>query len=607
MATETLRATARAGKARSWAPNRFGEREVRIALGGAMVVSAALSLWFSRDTTLTTDWLYAFSSTPQLDLRVAIEPENGHLVLTGRLVHAAILNLFGADYLVYRLLTAGSVLLMAGLFFVLAKRRIGPVAALAPTLVLLFYGSDAEHVISGNGFAFILALAAGIGALLALEREDLSGDLGACLLLCLTVATYSVGLAFVAGAAVLIMIGADRWRRAWVFLVPGLLYVAWFLWSRASGAGVSSPETTGGLEASNLLLVPNWALNSLAAVGSSLVGLNYPPLGRGWGPLVAVVALAALGWRLWRGSIPRWLWAAMALPAVLWVIEAVAAAPPSRVPQSSRYLLSGAIAVLIVAVEAARDVRFGRRGILALYAVAAIGVLTNIALLRNGERDMRDKSKVVAPELTAVEIAGGRLGPQPPARSNVPWVARVTGQADPNPLAPLAPADRNAAFGAPAPEKPYLATGYMEAVRRFGSPALSLPELRAQEEPIRQRVDGYLADSLGLHLQPTSTPGTQCRRVNRSPGQGGGGAVPAQELRDPAAVSFKLPPGGAVLTALGQPEPLRLRRFGTLFTVDAGALLPGAPRALRVPRDSAPDAWYASIRASSVLVCNLRG
>jgi hypothetical protein len=124
-----------------------------------------------------------------------------------------------------------------------------------------------------------------------------------------------------------------------------------------------------------------------------------------------------------------------------------------------------------------------------------------------------------------------------------------------------------------------------------GSPAFSLPELRAQPQSGR-RVDGSLADSLGLHLQPTSTPGRQCRRI------------PGNALQ---VVRFKLPTGGAVLSTRGQSAPLTLRRFGTFFTVQAGTLLPGEPMALRIPRDSAPDAWYASIPTSAVLACALPG
>ncbi len=74
--------------------------------------------------------------------------------------------------------------------------------ALAPCLVLLVFGSDSLHVLTGNGFTVVGALGCGIGALLALERDDRGGDLGACALLCLGLATYTVALAFVAAIGV---------------------------------------------------------------------------------------------------------------------------------------------------------------------------------------------------------------------------------------------------------------------------------------------------------------------------------------------------------------------------------------------------------------------
>jgi hypothetical protein len=558
MATTTLRATAGAREARSWAPKGIGETEVRIVLGGAMVVSAVLGLWFSRNTTFSQDGIYVFSSTPELDLRGAIEPYSPHLILIPRVVFAAILNAFGAGYLPFRLLTTASVLLTAGLFFEFAKRRIGAVVALAPTLVLLFYGSAGIHVISGGGWGVLLTLEAGLGALMALEREDLRGDIGACLLLCVAVATYSVGFAFVSGAAVLIMLGAARWRRAWVFLIPALLYGAWFLWSRGHGAGAGESPIT----LSNLLLTPNWMFNSLASVGAALMGLNYPALGEGWGPLVAVVALIALGWRFWRGNITKWLWAAMAVPATLWTLEA-SAFSMFRAPGSSRYMFTGAIAVLLVAVEAARGVRLGRRGIVILYVVAAISLMTNIALLRDSSAQFRRMAISERADLSAVELGGGRVSPRL-TTPVLPAVLLRTG-------------------------KQNIATGYIEAVRQYGSPAFSLPELRAQAEPIREQVDAALADTFGLRLQPTSAPAGNCQPVT---GQGRG---------------FKLPAGGAVLRTTGARGPLRLRRFGNAFTVEAGILAPGVPMALPVPSDAAPDPWYASALTSAVLLCHFKG
>ena len=80
--------------------------------------------------------------------------------------------MFGVGYLPFQLLTVAVVVLTAGMFFAYAGRRVGKLAALAPTLVLLVFGSDSGHLLSGNGFTVIGALACGLGALLALDRDD---------------------------------------------------------------------------------------------------------------------------------------------------------------------------------------------------------------------------------------------------------------------------------------------------------------------------------------------------------------------------------------------------------------------------------------------------
>jgi hypothetical protein len=550
----TTAAKPRPDAARSRTPWRIDDADVRIFLAAAMVVSVAAGLWFSRDTTFTVDELSWYRTSPQLDVEGAIAPYNGHLILTSRLVYAGILDVFGSGYLPFRLLGMGAVLLTAGLFFVFASRRIGSLVALAPTLVLLFYGSAPEHAISGNGFTVLLALALGIGALLALEREDRRGDVTACALLGLALATYSVGIAFAAAAATLILIGADRWRRIWIFLLPTLLYGGWLLWSRTAGADLDTGNVagTGGITLSNLLLVPDWALGGLATACSALLGLNYPFVAdgeSGWGPALAFVALVALGFRLQRGSVSRWLWALLAVPATLWVIEATASLERIRTPDNSRYIFPATIAILLVAVEAARGTRLGHHGIVVLYIAVVISLATNLALLREGGRQSRVTSVVSRSDLVAAELV------------------RTSDEST-------------------------QANEYAPAIREYGSPGFSLPELRAQPESSRERVDSALARSLGLGLEPTSASPRDCRRITAEGGRG---------------TSFELPTGGAVLSTRQAPSELSLRRFGSAFTLTAGTLEPGAPSALAVPADSAPDPWYASTPASALAVCGPPG
>ena len=89
----------------------------------------------------------------------------------------------------------------------------GELPALAPALVLLFFGSSWQMIITGLGFNVVFSVAMGLGALLALERGDRIGDLLACGLLLVSVATLSIGLAFLVGVATSVLLGSDRRRR----------------------------------------------------------------------------------------------------------------------------------------------------------------------------------------------------------------------------------------------------------------------------------------------------------------------------------------------------------------------------------------------------------
>ncbi len=151
MATTATESRSESARGRSWAPDRIGDAQVEIALAVAMVGAILLGVWLGRDTTYSPDEMYFFSSTPHLGLQAALEPYNGHLVLVPRLIYAAVLHTSGASYFHFRLLGISSVLLTTALFFVFARRRVGALVALAPALVLLFFGSDAYHAVSGNG------------------------------------------------------------------------------------------------------------------------------------------------------------------------------------------------------------------------------------------------------------------------------------------------------------------------------------------------------------------------------------------------------------------------------------------------------------------------
>jgi hypothetical protein len=539
------------------------DRDVWLILAPLMVVAAGLVLWLGRDSSFSTDEIDWLASTPGLDLHDSLQPYNGHLILGIRLAYVAMFNAFGTAYVPFRILGYATVLLVACLMFVFLSRRVGRLAAAAPTLVLLVYGSDANHVLLGNGFGDLFPIATGVGALLCLEREDRLGDLAACALLSAGVATYSVGLAFIGGAAALILLDPARRRRFWVFLVPALLYGAWLVWSRDSGA-----STDSNVQISNLLLAPSWSANSLAAAGSSLLGLNYPSFGESWGPLVALLALSALAWRMAKGAVTVWLWGMLAIAATLWVVESTAALPGLREPDAARYVFSGSVAVLLVAAEAARGVRLGRRGLAILYAVAVCSIATNVALLRNAGADLRTQAVVSRADLGVVEILDGRLGPwTPPALlppghdpAELLWVVlRLTGEQNE-------------------------ATGYMAATREFDSPGYSSAELRELSPTVRAYEDSVLAGTLDLALEPAPGRPAGCRPTGVAP--------------------LRLPAGGAILRAGRSGATVQLGRFALPPSVAVGSLHPGSASALAIPVDAAPDPWYLAA-TGQVSICPL--
>jgi hypothetical protein len=535
-------------------------------LATAMAIAAALILYLNRGTTFYLDeltWLYA---SPALDTPgEVLEPHEGHLIATTRLVFKAILETVGLEYAAFRVIAVASVLLSAGLFYVLAKRRIGGLPALAPTLVLLFLGSAWQHVVIPVGFPITLSVAAGLASLLMLERCDRRGDIAASLLLVVSVATYTTGLAFLVGVAISVLLRPDRRRRAWIFLVPLVLYAAWWLWSLSADASAESEVT-----ASNVLVIPNWVADSLASVMAGLSGLGYDfadatpdVIDSAWGRILTALALVALAIRIRRGGIPPPVWAFLGIGLTYWVLGALASGA-FRTPDSVRYMYMGSVAVLLVGVAALPPLRLSRRGLAILFAVAALCLGSNFALLRDAGGRFRDYSAVVQSRLAALELARDRVDPSLDA-----------------PDADLVQAP---------------ASAYFAVLDGYGSAAYSLAELQRQGEDVREAADRGLTDALQLRLE-ASRPAVRSDRCEVVFGDTPG-----------AAVLVDLPRGGAALRARGpSAAALTLGRFADLPSAELGSLSPGRPATLRIPPDASPTPWRTAVAgASSVEVCELR-
>jgi hypothetical protein len=536
-------------------------------LGAAMAAAAALILYLNRGGTYYVDEVHFLYRTPGLEgLGDVLQPLNGHLVATTRLAFGVVLEVFGSGYLPFRLLAVATLLTCVALFYVLVKRQVGALAALAPAILLLLLGSDTQHVVIPVGFTILFSVAAGLGALLALDRGDRLGDVAACGLLTVSIATFGTGLAFAVGIAIALLMRGDRWRRAWIVVVPLAVYAAWWLW--ALDVPSSGDEQ---VKFSNLALIPAYVLESLAAVMAALTGLNYDfgelrprvhVLDAGWG--LAVVAIGALVLRLRRGDVPPLMWAALGIVLTYWVLGALVASE-LRPPGLTRYLFVGALGVLLVAAAAASSVRFSRLGVAVLFAVAGAGLATNLALMRDGAAAYRAHSAEQRAEFTAFELARGHV--------EVEYDSEV--------LRPeLAPEGTRAAT-------------YFEIVDRYGgSPAFSVVELERQPEAVRQAADRALAGVLEVAVAPAEPRAPRDCREHRSETAGG-------------SIEIELPAGGADLSAdAAEPATLAMGRFADASTVELGTLAPGDTAELAVPADGAPTPWRVSVgEARAVTLC----
>jgi hypothetical protein len=530
-----------------------GDAWAWVALAVAMAISAAVILRAARGLTFGADELSYFGRLVESDGRPAeygfgleylLAPHNGHLQVGGKLVYEASFALFGAAHGPLRVAELVGLLACVALFFELARRRVGPAPALAAAIGLLFMGAAWELMLWPFDLHTTYSLACGLAAVLALERGDRRGDLAACALLVASVAMIEVGLAFVGAAAVLVALGRDRLRRAWVVAVPLALYAAWWLWARRFAQE--------DVDLARLEDLPGSVAESMTAVVAAFTGLYAHGVGV-WpnvldpepaAAVVAAVAAAALALGLWRAQVTPRAWMLIVALAAYWTLIALA----DRPPDSSRYTLAGVILLLLIAAEAARGWGTSRRRGLAITGavalVVALALPVGLDKLSDGTEWSRAGADLNRVEVTMVELARDRVDP------------------DFNPGARLF-----ASAGVPA-------GAYVRAAERIGSLGISLHELRGLAPPLRARADQVLATAYELEAVPADEPASgRCTRA---------GAEPVRLA--PAVATFQGPPGGAEL-ALG--------RFSGAAVVDLGPLAAGTRVAVEIPSDHAGDPWWA--------------
>lgn len=533
----------------SAAPPERRERDLPAAWGVLALLSFVAFVLIYRKGLGTTfyydEWNFVMNRRAW-DLDTFLRAHNEHFSLVPVLIFKVLFATVGLDsYGVYRALLLVVHLTVVVLLFMYARRRVGDLLALVFAVPVLFLGAAWNDLLVPFQLGFVIPVACGIGALLALDRRDLVGDILACVLLVVGIASSGVGIAFAAAVLVETLLRSDRRRALWIAGIPIVLYGLWSL-KYGDPTATAQGRTLYELIRDNLPAVPGYVATAIAGSVGAVVGI-----GLDWGRPLALAGVIALAVWLGRGRCSPRLLALLAAGAAYWGLGALFRAHLNA-PVDSRYLYLGGILVLLIALEFVREIPVTWP----LAAVAAVLVgasaLANFGSLRSGSQYLQEWSRYVGVELSALELAGPSTDP--------------TFRPDPM-------------------RAPDITAGkYFDAVDEYGSPAADVSDIPGHAEPERAAADGVLLGSLGVSLAP-GEPGGPCRKGTGS-------------------LETDVPADGLAMPAEGTPVEVRLRSFAAGFPEAAFATVPaGKTLVLRIPqRDDL--AWHARLTsAGRVAAC----
>jgi len=537
-------------------------RNVPVLLLGVALAAAAVVLAKAQwDVTFFQDTWAFLLDRQDFSAESFFHPHNEHIVVVPVVITKVLLEVFGMTSNTPEQVAMGLTEMVAAiLLFVYVRRRTNPWLALMAASLVLFLGSAWPILLWPFENEFTLPIAFGLAMLLFLDREDGHGDAWACAMLVLAVLSGSLGISFVLAAAVDVFLErrARGWRRAYVFLVPGLVYLAWY-----AGWG---HEAETHITLQNILNSPVYVMEGFAAALSSLTGLSKTPASGpasiDFGVPLLVAALVALGYRIRRYGVPRGFWA-VAVAGVSYYLLAAFNYIPGREATATRYVYAGAVFVILIAAELLRGVRWNRDALLVAAGVVLVAIVPNLGYMKTGGEWEREQSVFTRADLAALEIARPTVDP-----AYVLSDPEVAG---------------TASLGAVEAGK------YFEAADRWGSAAYSVSELEAAPSVGRHYADVVLSRVLPLQTEVLPEPSHSLA----------GGCV-IQAADSPRDSEVELRPGLHRIELAPGPEAVfKLRRFASGEYPVVTEPSPGASvTLLRIPRDEAPNPWYLHVEAS---------
>ncbi|MFA9401144.1 MAG: hypothetical protein ACERKT_08565, partial [Acidobacteriota bacterium] len=489
-------------------------RPYEVLLGALMLASAALLIHYRSDLNfMLDDWAFVIYREDG-GLGDFLDPHNEHISILPVAIFKLFLSVFGmGSAMPLQILSVAAFLLSVFVLFVYLKSLVAEPAALIGCAVILFLGAAWEDLLWAFQIGFSISMAAGIGALVMLRRQDSFGDRIACLLLVISMISTSLGIPFAIGAGVMLLLQRENLiRRLYVTVVPVCVYGLWYLgWGHTAESALSFD---------NALHAPEYIARSFSLTATEVTGLSkvlsstevIPSL------LVGLLALVAVAWGVrQREGIPRPLLVAAAIALAFWGLAALNLAP-GRGFEASRYQFPNAVFLLMILAGAFEGARPRARLLAVLGLIALAAIVVNIDAMRSGYWNvLKPLSDKGIAGLTAVEIARGTVNPGLAIGMNLDDTAYVT------------------------------AGDYFEAEEKYGSPAWSESEIEESSGLARSRVDQILVAALpvsGIPL-PAGLASGSCEVVRAgSPGS-------AQNIRLPAQ-TFTFRPQRQVFLAVGR-------------------------------------------------------
>lgn len=528
-------------------------------LAVALAAAAVLLLVYASGLTYFQDSWEFLMHRRDFSADALLQPHNEHIVVLPVLIQQLLLRLFGmgAEMPGFVILTA-FLLATAALVFVYIRRRVGPWLALAAAAVLLFLGPAWQDLLWPFQIGFIGSALFGVAMLLALDQDDERWDAAACAFLTLSVLFSSLGVPFAAAALVnLLQRRRERgWRRAYVALVPILLYAVWYAgWGHEAESHVSSH---------NVFASPGFVVEGLAAsvdAALALASILGEAVGRSdWGLPLLIALVLLLAYSLRRGRRPdRGVWPVLAATAAFWFLAAWSTIP-GREAWSSRYLYVGVLFLLLLAADLLKGVRVKWWGLVAALALAGVVVGFNLEPLREGRDFFRTESRLAKADLGAIEIAARSVEPEfglPPEISGTNFLNEIQ------------------------------AGEYLLAVDEYGSPAYSPAELARAPEKDRAQADLVLANALPLGIETEAKPAPSGR------------CVAVKGVESGAALPLIVRPGTTTIELGGAPGTIRLRRFATAaYPLVTEGIAAGSTTRLYVPADESRRPWQLQVEAA---------